>query len=119
LNKQFISVIREYLKPSNVAVDQLPIRIEFENSSYINIELIKEKLLIILSTNINLTDLKENIKDLLQKCYCQRQKSYIMKLGILSTDKLCFSFSLSVDQSTLPAINEIMEQLIDIKDSLA
>jgi hypothetical protein len=111
--------MREYLKPSNVAVDQLPIRIEFEDSSYINVELIKEKLLIVLSTNINSTDLKDNIKDLLQKCYCQRQKKHIIKLGILSTDKLCFSFSLSMEQSTLPDINEIMEQLIEIKDSLA
>jgi hypothetical protein len=108
----------EYLKPSNVTVDQLPIRIEFENSTYINIELIKERLLIILSTNISLTDLKDNINYLLQQCYCQQQKNYIMKLGILSTDKLCFSFSLPIEQTTLPAINEIMEQLIEIKDNL-
>ena len=119
MNNQVISVMRDYLKPMNVSVDQLPIRIEFEDSAYINIELIKETLLIVYSTNIDLEELKNNIKQLLKKCYCKNQENYIMKLGIHSADKLCIITSLSLEQITLPAIDEIMNQLIAIKDSLS
>lgn len=118
MNNQVVSVMRDYLKPANISVEKLPIRIDFEDSTYINIEIVKEKLLIVYSTNIDENALKDQVKELLEKCYYKNQKTYLMKLGIHSSNKLCFNISLSIEQITLPAINEIMNQLLSLKDSL-